>query len=179
MNLNLMILYITAISYPISVSVFSDEADTVSVTGDVILRYGAPIYFPNNSCLHMYIKEDIKCEDCDIPVLSTYHMVDPQIIDRRIPYKLVLKKPQHGPFTIQATFNNGWCQGGDDEWIRYGDYKNDEAVVFILEKGQLSQEMDIEVIEYKRTAYSESYLGNDFKFNNHSTILVHNCIQFR
>ena len=47
----------------------------------------------------------------------------------------------------------------------------------MLEKGQLSQEMDIEVIEYKRTAYSESYIGNDFKFINRPTILVQRCFQ--
>lgn len=126
---------------------FNDKGG-VSVTGDVVLPYGSPIRFPEGTCLNMYVQENILCLDCDIPILGTFKTDNIQIVDRRIPFKMVLNKPKPGQYLINAVLNKGWCKT-EDEWIRVGDYQNEFSVHFDLGKGQLSAQMDVDIEEYK------------------------------
>ena len=129
-------------------SVSRDDTEGVSVTGDVILPYGAPVRFPTGSCLTMFIQKNIQCYDCDNPKLTEYKVNNPKINDRRIPFKMILTKPEKGGYIIEAVLNKGWCKN-TREWIRYEDYHNEYSFEFELKDGQLGAQMDVDIVKYQ------------------------------
>jgi len=96
------------------------------VTGDVLVPSDLTIT-PPGSCLRMNIKEEILCggEDCSIPNLATYSIMNPTIENQKIAYKMTIKKVNRDiKMIVGAVLNIGWCKtdSSGDDWIRDGDY---------------------------------------------------------
>ena len=109
------------------------NSDFLVIKGNVILDKTEKT-IPKKSCLSLRIREDVYCRNplkCNIPTTAQYHLRDPIPLNKnKIPYRFVMRpRPRAGRYNINAVLHRGWCaeDSNNTEWIRYGDYFNDEA----------------------------------------------------
>lgn len=125
------------------------------VHGRVILPPSTNGDFPSNSCLTVKAQEFNLCGgtiNCVNPISGKQTFSEPKIEDNVIPYALVLPNVASGHYIISAVFNVGWCKETDpptEEWIRNGDYHNEETHDFVIESNDV--EKDVEVVQYFET----------------------------
>lgn len=129
------------------VSIYFSVPAGITVYGKIILPSTAQ-ELNTNSCLTIQIKEYKECTGvgCSSPTIarSTYENV--QLMNRIIQYDIYLPNTSYGHFIITAVINNGWCfDGKADEWIKVGDFINDELRHFIVLPHQIDVEVDIQL----------------------------------
>ena len=97
---------------------------------------------PPGSCLMVYTKQAIA--DVGSPILAEVKIdgSNLKVHNGRIKYELKFTPPAFGDYILQATLNMGWCTKGD-EWLRPGDYTNENAHIFLIMRGMTSSEKDI------------------------------------
>ena len=119
----------------------------VTVYGKVILpSTGQTLY--SNSCLTVQVKEYKECEGitCSSPTLAKYTYNNINVLHRFIQYAISLPKISSGHFVTTAVVNNGWCYNGySDEWIKNGDYINEEVRHFIVLQHENEIQVDIQL----------------------------------
>ncbi|XP_057314762.1 uncharacterized protein LOC130655955 [Hydractinia symbiolongicarpus] len=147
----------TSVGKNIKVMPFETEVEKtgVMVHGRVILPPSTNGDFPSNSCLTVKAQEFKLCGgtiNCVNPISGKQTFSEPKIEDNVIPYALVLPNVASGHYIISAVFNVGWCKETDpptEEWIRNGDYHNEETNDFVIESNDV--EKDVEVVQYFET----------------------------
>lgn len=147
----------TSVGKNINVKPFETEVEKtgVMVHGRVILPPSTNGDFPSNSCLTVKAQEFNLCGgtiNCVNPISGKQTFSEPKIEDNVIPYALVLPNVASGHYIISAVFNVGWCKETDpptEEWIRNGDYHNEETHDFVIESNDV--EKDVEVVQYFET----------------------------
>lgn len=95
-----------------------------------------PQDFPSGSCLIVDLRPDIQCEDensCFNPSTALMYMRNPQMNNKEIQFSLAVPKDSKaGGYSLSFTFNYGWCGENDPQFIKSGDYKNVNSLVYYL-----------------------------------------------
>ena len=99
------------------------------VSGSVHVRPFPKI--PTGSCHKVYIKEDIYCDDCDIPILDEVTFNVPQSRNEKLKYTLKFNDASAGTYLIFATLHIGWC-ARKEQTARIGDYQSEGRDFFTL-----------------------------------------------
>ena len=131
----------------------------IKIYGDVILPENANLPLAKESCLNVFVQEEIYCIYCEIPIFGEHKIFEPQVNDNRISYSLEVDigSAAMNSYTLQATLNNGWC-GSEEEWIRYNDFRNDFSHVVQVGPDTVSVRKDIKMKQYiKRLSRTHYY----------------------
>ena len=127
----------------------------VTVHGRVLLPDDFNQTFSSKSCLTVKAQEYRLCGgeiNCINPLHAkeTFHNL--QLEDNVIPYAITLPNIGSGHILISAILNVDWCRDDvksvTEEWIRNGDYHNEETHDFMIPEKTDQFEKDIEMTEY-------------------------------